>query len=85
MADQRIIANIRDCKAKNGYLGGAGCTNACEYRDSCRIPRVSFLVQTRNIKAVHDKSIIDSGIYISQYTIIDSNTDEYINEFTGAI
>lgn len=82
--DRRILANIRKCKVENGYLGGAGCTNSCEYRDSCRIPRVSFLVQTRNFKTEYDKSIIDSGVYISQYIISESNTEEYINEFSGA-
>lgn len=81
--DRSILANIRDCKAKNGYLGGAGCTNACEFRDSCRIPRTSFLVHTRNFKAEYEKSIVDSGIYISQYIISESNAEEYINDFTG--
>ena len=83
--DRRVLANIRQCKAKGGYLNGAGCTNACPYRDICRIPRVSFLIQTRNFKAVFDKSVIDSGVHISQFIISDSSTDEYINELTGAI
>ena len=83
--DHRVLADIRNCKAKNGYLDGAGCTNACPYRDICRIPRVSFLIQTRNFKAAFDKSVVDSGVYISQFVISESSTEEYINEVSGAI
>lgn len=80
MADQRIISDIRNCT-----YDGIGCTNSCEHRNTCRILRVPFLIQTRAMRLEFSKTLIEDGVFVSQYDIIDSNTDEYINELSRTV
>ena len=83
--DHRTLANIRKCKAPGGYLDGAGCTNSCEIRESCRIPRVSLMVASHNFKTIDAKIEFVSGQYAVSYGISSHNLEEYINEYSGAV
>ena len=83
--DHRTLANIRKCKAPGGYLDGAGCTNSCEIRDSCRIARIPLMVGSHNFKTKSVGVHIILSEYANSWETVSHNIEEYINEFSGAI
>ncbi len=77
--DRRIRARIRGCQDTT-FLEGVLCTNACEFRDSCKIKRKPLLVNTLKASVQFDKSNVDGGIYISEFLVTDISADGFINE-----